>query len=457
MSNSNRNSNYDDNEDILYEDDAVNLIEIDVGDEPMPEDDDNEDDDNINNSDDLNTDMIIIEEEDADESEPRFNQTVPFNDMSICRFTHHSDSVYCIALHAKPGLVISGGGDDRGFIWKYGSSPSANEDSELLFELNGHTDTVTSVGFNYDGSLALTGSYDGTVRIWKVDDGECIQVLEGPEDIEWAEWHSKGNAVIAGSRDGTIWMWLTYNGQCVQVFAGHDGGVSSGCFSKDGKVVCSGGEDGTVRLWMPKTGMCKHVFEGHFGHDAIVTSMVGSDDGDMVLSGSIDGTMKLFQISGKRLLMSFAHSVGVNNESAPLASTVFSNIQNNEEFSPTSLAVECVGFSRSDLRWVASGGADKTLKIWDMTTGGCRCTCMHEGSVVSLKWHPNSASVYTASLDNIVRLWDARNGTLLVSLTGHTDLVTSIAISYSAESDTCTIASVSDDRTARIFQTNTLS
>jgi hypothetical protein len=29
--------------------------------------------------------------------------------------------------------------------------------------------------------------------------GELKQILEGPEDIEWADWHSKGNAVLAGN------------------------------------------------------------------------------------------------------------------------------------------------------------------------------------------------------------------------------------------------------------------
>ena len=78
---------------------------------------------------------------------------------------------------------------------------------------------------------------------------------------------------------------MAHNGQCIQVFAGHDGGVSSGCFTKDGKVICSGGEDGSVRIWAPKTGQCRHVFEGHFGHAAMVTCLVSSDDGDMILSG----------------------------------------------------------------------------------------------------------------------------------------------------------------------------
>ena len=112
-----------------------------------------------------------------------------------------------------------------------------------------------------------------------------MQVLEGPEDIEWAEWHSKGNAVLAGSKDGTVWMWMAHNGQCVQVFAGHDGGVAAGCFSSDGKHVLTGGEDGTVRIWLPKTGACKHSFEGHFGHEAEVTCLCSSSDGDMILSG----------------------------------------------------------------------------------------------------------------------------------------------------------------------------
>ena len=52
---------------------------------------------------------------------------------------------------------------------------------------------VASVGFNFDGTMALTGAYDGFVKIWSVETGELLQSLEGPEDIEWAQWHSKVN------------------------------------------------------------------------------------------------------------------------------------------------------------------------------------------------------------------------------------------------------------------------
>ena len=76
------------------------------------------------------------------------------------------------------------------------------------------------------------------------------------------------------------------------MFAGHDGGVTCGLFSRDGKNVCSGGEDGSVRVWAPKTGACKHVFgRASGGHQAGVTCLVDSADGEMLLSGTADTGM----------------------------------------------------------------------------------------------------------------------------------------------------------------------
>ncbi len=132
-----------------------------------------------------------------------------------------------------------------------------------------------------------------------------------------------------------------------------------------------------------------------------------------------------------------------------------------EEF----VSVECVGFSASEYKWIASGGLDKTLKIWDTVSGACRGICTHPASVVSLQWHNTLPVVTTAALDCVVRLFDARAGTLLQELTGHSDMVTSIIMAplpppsmtnSSDNSNTASasdvIVSVSDDRTARVFQ-----
>jgi len=231
-------------------------------------------------------------------------------DMAHAVFSEHSDYVCSASLNSKrPGMAVTGGGDDRAFLWTYETNAAASTDpltGNVLSskELTGHTDTVTCVGFNFDGTLVMTGSYDGSIRVWDVASGELTVVLEGPQDIEWASWHTKGNAIVAGSTDGTIWMWMTHNGQCVQVFAGHDGLVAVGCFSSDGKVVCSGGDDGTVRVWAPKTGACKHVFEGMSGHSAAVTCIASDDqDPELLASGKKNPIVPLVDFRGSQLFL----------------------------------------------------------------------------------------------------------------------------------------------------------
>jgi WD40 repeat protein len=161
--------------------------------------------------------MMVIEEGDeaAEEAEGEA--------IDDCYFTFekHTDSVCCVAVHPFDiCLIATGGCDDIAYLWHF-PSPNSNSSEEVWFhQFSGHTDTVTSVGFNFNGKLLLTGSYDGTVMIWDIGSKERLQLLEGPEDIEWATWHTKGNAVLAGSKDGTVWLWLSHNGQCLQVFAG---------------------------------------------------------------------------------------------------------------------------------------------------------------------------------------------------------------------------------------------
>ena len=394
-------------------------------------------------------------------------------DMSVFTFEGHSDSVYCAALHpTQAGVVITGGGDDRAFIWRYRSGATTGGEEPLgrelvsSFELKGHSDTINAVGFNHDGTLALTGGFDGMVKIWDVATGELKQTLEGPEDIEWAAWHGKGNAVAAGSRDGTSWMWMALEGTCMQVFAGHDGDVTGGLFTGDGKHVCTGGSDGTIRIWAPRSGSCKHVFQGKDGFEGAVTCMASSEDGTLVLSGSVDGSLKLHHIGNKRTLVTFTHSDGnaVNNSppvpqdgggAMPPPPGEEGGDEDGDEMELEAVdTVECVGIAHSSIKWCASGGMDRTLKVWDMTSGGCRAVCQHKGGVVALKWHATLPIIGSAALDNVLRLWDARSGACLCAFTGHRRMVVNLDMSIVATEDGGSqdaLVSVSDDHTAKVF------
>lgn len=106
--------------------------------------------------------------------------------------------------------------------------------------------------------------------------------------------------------------------------------------------------------------------------------------------------MVLYHVTNKRVLHKFVHSapavltdklsaMPTNDMKKMVVDDRSAKVDNEDEESEENqepaeelesyLSVECVGFSFDDIKWLASGGMDKTLKIWDIASGACRCVC----------------------------------------------------------------------------------
>lgn len=76
-----------------------------------------------------------------------------------------------------------------------------------------------------------------------------------------------------------------------------------------------------------------------------------------------------------------------------------------------------------------SGSLDGTMRIWDLTTGECLCVLEgHEESVEMITVTPDGTQAISGSEDNSVRIWDLATGKCLHILTGHASQVMSLAI-----------------------------
>ena len=64
-----------------------------------------------------------------------------------------------------------------------------------------HTNSVISVVVK--DNLIISGSNDKTIRIWDINTGKCLKVLEGHTDSVWSVF-VKDNLIISGSDDATI-------------------------------------------------------------------------------------------------------------------------------------------------------------------------------------------------------------------------------------------------------------
>ena len=101
---------------------------------------------------------------------------------------------------------------------------------------------------------------------------------------------------------------------------------------------------------------------------------------------------------------------------------------------------------------LASGSADRTIRLWDANTGEHLHTLTrHTGFVRNVSFSPDGSKLASASEDRTVGLWDANTGEHLHTLTGHTEYVFSVSFSP----DSSTLASGSRDHTVRLWDVAT--
>lgn len=126
--------------------------------------------------------------------------------------------------------------------------------------------------------IAVTGSRDSTLRVWDIQRGRCIHVLEGHgQSVRCLD--VSGNLVVSGSydcnakvRSGHLYfsicifsycplrdaqLWNVDTGECLRTFRGHYHQIYAVTF--DGERIATGSLDSTVRVWSAQTGYEKFV------------------------------------------------------------------------------------------------------------------------------------------------------------------------------------------------------
>ncbi|MBD2525150.1 HEAT repeat domain-containing protein [Nostoc sp. FACHB-133] len=113
--------------------------------------------------------------------------------------------------------------------------------------------------------------------------------------------------------------------------------------------------------------------------------------------------------------------------------------------------VYSVSFS-PDGKILASASADKTVKLWNTTTGKeIKTLTGHTDTVYDISFSPDGKMLASASADKTVKLWDTSTGKEIKTLTGHTDTVYDISFSPDGKM----LASASSDKTVRLWDTST--
>lgn len=121
--------------------------------------------------------------------------------------------------------------------------------------MRAHTDMVTAIATPIDNSnMIVTSSRDKSIIVWELKDDKAYWVpkrrLTGHSHfVQDVVLSSDGQFALSGSWDGELRLWDLAAGTTARRFVGHTKDVLSVAFSIDNRQIVSASRDKTIKLW----------------------------------------------------------------------------------------------------------------------------------------------------------------------------------------------------------------
>ncbi|KAJ7524681.1 hypothetical protein O6H91_17G016000 [Diphasiastrum complanatum] len=163
-----------------------------------------------------------------------------------------------------------------------------------------HVDAVSVLAVG--NGVLYSGSWDKTVKVWRLSDYRCLETVEAHDDAVNALIVGSNGRVYTGSADKKVKSWHKSSKTHVllSTMEGHKSGVNALALSMDESLLYSGSSDTSIVVWEKQADEdeLKNV-ESLRGHRAAVLCLAAIVNG--LCSGSADKTIRIWERKGGRV------------------------------------------------------------------------------------------------------------------------------------------------------------
>jgi WD40 repeat protein len=300
-----------------------------------------------------------------------------------------------------------------------------------------HDADIRCVAMAMDGKYAVSGSEDGTARIWEVPSGKLLARLEHGGPVSAVLLANDGSYLVTQGEtkagEVAVKLWTAPGGKLVTQIGRAEGAIAFSPDSKQFAAATSGGllifDPGSEKKSLSITGEARHALvfapdgkrltNGKQAWDAVtgkeisrfqfqpdendqVRAAAFSPDGKFVVTGTGGQFTFLWDAATGQRLKSFRQK---RQRSYPALEDVF-----RHDFSMT------VSFSR-DGKYLATAGGDIQARVWEIKEQREVAALPHQNMVRWAAFTGEGQQVLTTGDDGTVRLWEATTGHELTRIT----------------------------------------
>lgn len=373
----------------------------------------------------------------------------------------HGEPILCAQFSpSSSSRLCTGSGDNTARIWDCDTGTP-------MHTLKGHTSWVLCVAYSPDDTMIATGSNDKTVRLWESKTGKPLgNTMKGHtafiRSLAWEPYHLQQPGrprVASSSKDSTVRIWDAISKHADIVLTGHKASVSCVKWGGTGNIYTSS-QDKTIKIWDSSSGQLIHTLQAHahwVNHLALSTDLV-------LRTGYFDHTGKVPSDPDERLTKAkerFRKAATINNQIAErLCSASDDNVLMLWDplgATPTKPVAKMHGHQKQvnhvcfspDGLWIASASFDNSVKLWSARDGKFMLTFRgHVAPVYMAAWSPDSRMLVSGSKDTTLKCWDIRTGKIATDLPGHKDEV--YAVDWSTDGER--VGSGGRDKAVRLWR-----
>lgn len=345
----------------------------------------------------------------------------------------HSMGVTCVCVHPVYTMVVSGSEDGTIKIWDH-------ESGEYVRTLKGHTNTVHDVCFTPSGTHMASCSADLSIKLWDFSlQYTCLRTLRGHDhtisSIRFLPLMNTGN--LRSSENSSSSTDNVTNAALNTVIA-------------QSKQLLSASRDQTVKVWDIETGFCDSTITDHSDWvrclAAQASAPTGTDGKERPrwASAGNDQVIRVYQQDGNNsipvaTLRGHEHvieALAFLCEPSVGGGKSFHSLHNNSNGSSTpikntngiSSTSSTSTTTTSPRDYLASGSRDRVVRLWSLVDGSCLSVfSAHENWVRAVLIHPTGQYIISAADDKSIRVFDIKAQRCLRSLEhAHDHFITSI-------------------------------